>query len=188
VFRRLVLVTTAASVLLTAAPALALEKGELEFAVGADYVLMDRKTGLRDGLGYRGRFGWMFSDRVGVELLYRYYDTEDRFGEAAKFESELELAALNMVFAFGEQGFQPVFLLGAGWADGGWVIEESTNKYDQVLDSGFYWQLGAGVRFRLHRRVGLRVDLLGSRVDLANLAATNLSAGLDVSVIFGKPK
>lgn len=183
--RRLALVLPLA--LVAATPLPAMEKGELEFALGADYYLLDSNAGLDNTLGPRARFGFAVSDRVELELAYRRIDTEDGFGDAAEYEPTIDVATLDAVWSFGDQGFQPFGLLGLGYGDGSYVVEEG-KKILMVDDSGPVAQLGVGCRWRISRHFAVRVDAALAGWKFGDETFTNLSAGLDFAVLFGKPK
>jgi hypothetical protein len=185
VLRRLVVILPL--VLLSITPLAAMQKGELEFALGADYYLFDSDAGLDNTLAPRARFGFAVSDRVELELAYRRVDTKDSFGEAAEFEPKTDLATLDAVWSFGEDEFQPFGLLGLGWADGDYVLEEGKN-IDMLSGSGYVGQLGVGCRWRIGRRFAVRVDALLHAWNLEDETFTHLSAGIDFSVLFGKAK
>lgn len=183
--RRLALVLPLALVATT--PLSAMEKGELEFALGADYHLFDSNAGLDNTLAPRARFGFAVSDRVELELAYRRIDTKDSFGDAAELEPKIDLATLDAVWSFGEEDFQPFGLLGLGYGDGSYVAEDG-KKIVMIDDSGPVAQLGVGCRWRLGRRFAVRVDAAVSGWKFGDETFTNLSAGIDFAVVFGKPK
>jgi hypothetical protein len=164
-----------------------MEKGELEFALGADYHLFDTNAGLDNALAPRVRFGFAVSDRVELELAYRQIKTKDGYGDAADFEPKLDVATLDAVWSFGEESFQPFGLLGLGYTDGAYVTEEGRNIV-MIDDSGAVAQLGVGCRWRIGRRFAVRVDAMLAGWKLGDETFTNLSAGLDFAVVFGKPK
>jgi hypothetical protein len=185
VLRRLALILPLA--LLAATPLPAMEKGELEFALGADYYLFDTNSGLDNTMAPRARFGFAVSDRVELELAYRPIETKDGFGDAAELEPKIDLATLDAVWSFGEEGFQPFGLLGLGYADGSYVTEQG-NKIVMLDESGPAAQLGVGCRWRISRRFAVRVDALVSGWKFGDETFTHLSAGVDLAVVFGKPK
>ena len=183
-FRRLAAILSLA--LLAVTPLSAMQKGELEFALGTDYYLFDSTAGLDNTLVPRVRFGFAVSDRVELELAYRRVDTKDSFGDAAELEPKVDLATLDAVWAFGDDEFQPFALLGVGWGDGNYVVE--TEKILMESGTGFVGQLGVGCRWRIGRRFAVRVDAMISGWNLEDESFINLSAGLDFAVLFGKAK
>ena len=84
--RRLALILPLA--LLAATPLPAMEKGELEFALGADYYLFDSNAGLDNTLAPRVRFGFAVSDRVELELAYHQVKTKDGFKDVSSFTKD----------------------------------------------------------------------------------------------------
>jgi hypothetical protein len=186
VFRRTAVILSLS--LLIPATTLALEKGEFEVGLGADFHHLDDSLGLQNPLAGHVRLGWSFRDNMSLEAIYYMASTEDDFGDAAEYDVDLNMATLNLVWGFGEETYQPFVLLGFGYIDSGVVLEPASFEFEYLEDSSFLWQLGLGCRWRLSRHLGIRVQFLGSRTDLADKGLTNLSAGVDLSWIWGKAK
>ena len=58
------------------APAHAQSAGQLQVAVGAGLPFYTSSLGLDDKVGFGGRLGFMFSDKIGLEADAFYYSTE----------------------------------------------------------------------------------------------------------------
>jgi hypothetical protein len=184
VFRRIAVILSLS--LLIPATALALEKGEFEVGLGVDFHHLDDSLGLQNPLAGHVRLGWSFRDNMSLEAIYYQASTKDDFGDAAEYDVDLSMATVNLVWGFGEETYQPFALVGFGYIDSGVVLEPASFEFEYLEENSFLWQLGLGCRWRLSPHLGIRVQFLGSRADLANKGLTNLSAGVDVSWIWGK--
>ncbi len=151
-------VLCAAIAFMATVPAHAQSKGQFQVGVGAGLPFYNTDLGLKDNVGFGGRLGYMFTDKIGIEADVFYYSTQpEDLSYTGGNVTETPIHGRLTYNALMSKGLGVVF--GLGYAYNMWKVDGTT--FDST-DSG----PGAliGLRFGAGGPVSFRVDFTGDYI------------------------
>ena len=194
--RKLLVLAGAVTLAATAtSPAHAQSKGQFQIGAGIGLPFYADTLGLNDKVGFGGRLGYMFSDKIGLEGDVFYYSTEpSAAGYTGPNMTEMPIHGRLTYNAPMGKGLTAIFGLGATYNKWGGDSLESYYGTTTNHDAG----PGAlvGLRFGGARALTLRVDWTGDYIvnpfnetSTANDSRFDMGVDAMLSLAFGgKPK
>jgi outer membrane protein OmpA-like peptidoglycan-associated protein len=157
-------VLCAAIALMATVPAHAQSKGEFQVGVGAGLPFYASDLNLNSNVGFGGRLGYMFTDKIGLEADAFYYSTEpSSLTYTGVTVTETPITGRLTYNAGMGKGLAAIFGLGYTynmWGDDALAYFQNTaGKDTDGGPSGLF-----GLRFGAGGPVSLRVDLTGTYV------------------------
>lgn len=176
-------VLCAAIALMATVPAHAQSKGQFQVSVGAGLPFYSADLGLNSNVGFGGRLGYMFSDKIGIEADVFYYSTEpEDLSYTGVYLTEMPIHGRFTYNAPLSTGLG--IILGVGYAYNSWGkdapeyfsgVDSAGNAINSKSSDGGPGAL-FGIRFGAGGPVSLRVDLTGDYI-LDPMNATTIAGG-----------
>jgi OOP family OmpA-OmpF porin len=168
-------VLCAAIALLATVPAHAQSKGQFQVGIGGGLPFYTSSLGLENKVGFGGRLGYMFSNKIGLEADAFYYSTQPSSNAyTGVYLSETPIHA-RLTFNT-PLGAGLGFILGAGYAYNSWGKDDSTYFGNSSnTESGPGGLLG--LRFGGNGAVSIRLDVTGDYIMSPINATTNTVLG-----------
>ena len=171
-------VLCAAIALVASAPAHAQTKGQILVDVGAGLPFYPSSTGLDDKVGFGGRVGYMFGDKLGFEVDAFYYSTEP--SSLSYTGVDITETSLHGRFTYNTPlGKGLGFIAGLGFAYNMWGDSANANPYfgrdcpvqpSGCVDKSMGWLADygpgglLGLRFGAGGPISIRVDFTGDYI------------------------
>lgn len=151
-------VLCAAIALLATVPAHAQSKGQFQIGLGAGLPFYTSSLGLDDKVGFGGRLGYMFSDKIGLEADAFYYSTEPSSANYTGVTVTQMPVSGRLTYNTGGSAVSAIFGLGYtynSWGEDAEAYFETTKTSDGG-PSGLF-----GLRFGGSGAVTVRLDVTG---------------------------
>ncbi len=191
--RKLLVLTTAIALAATV-PAHAQSKGQFQIGVGAGLPFYADTLGLNDKVGFGGRLGYMFSDKIGLEGDVFYYTTQPSVaGYTGPDMTEMPIHGRLTYNAPMGKAFTAIFGLGAVY--NAWGGDSLKSYYGTTTDNDAGPGALVGLRIGGARALTLRVDWTGDYIinpfnetSAANDSRFDMGVDAMLSLAFGGHK
>ena len=152
-------VLCAAIALVATVPAHAQSKGQFQIGVGAGLPFYNADLDLQDKVGFGGRLGYMFTDKIGLEGDVFYYETQPN-GNSYTGPNIRQMPIHGRLTYNAPMGKGLGIIFGLGYAYNMWGISGTSDA--DTTDSGPGGLIG--LRFGAGGPVSLRVDFTGDYI------------------------